>query len=47
MPWRVEVSRRARRDLMGLPADVRRAIGLALERLANDPSGSDLKKLSD
>jgi mRNA interferase RelE/StbE len=47
MSWRLEVSRRARRELMALPADVRRAIGLALERLAIDPSGADLKKLSD
>jgi mRNA interferase RelE/StbE len=47
MPWRLEVSRRARRDLLALPPEARRAIGQALERLANDPSGADLKKLSD
>ena len=47
MPWRLEVSRRARRELSALPPDVRRTIGLALERLASDPSRADLKKLSD
>jgi mRNA interferase RelE/StbE len=46
MPWRVEVSRRARRDLAAMDAQARRSVGLALERLANGPSSSDLKKLS-
>jgi mRNA interferase RelE/StbE len=47
MPWRLEVSRRARRDLATLDAETRRSVGQALTRLANDPSEADLKKLSD
>ena len=46
MPWSIEISRRARRDLATLDAATRRAVGTALNRLAIDPSGSDLKKLS-
>lgn len=47
MPWRVEVGRRARRDLAAMDPETRRSIGQALVRLANDPSGADLKKPSD
>jgi mRNA interferase RelE/StbE len=46
MPWSIEVSQRARRDLAALDAATRRAVGQALNRLATDPSGADLKKLS-
>ena len=46
MPWRLEVSRRARRDLAALDTETRRAVGQALTRLSDDPSGADLKKLA-
>jgi mRNA interferase RelE/StbE len=47
MPWKLNVSRRARRDLAALDATTRQAIGRALNRLIADPSWPDLKKLSD
>lgn len=46
MPWRQEMSRRARRDLLDLKDSDRAAVQVALDRLAADPSSADLKKLS-
>ena len=46
MPWRQEMSRRARRDLLGLNGSDRAAVQVALDRLAINPSSADLKKLS-
>jgi mRNA interferase RelE/StbE len=46
MPWRVETSRRARRDLAGMSAAERAAVEATLKRLAADPSSVDLKKLA-
>ena len=46
MPWRLEVSGRARRDLANMSASDRAAMSAALERLADDPSSVDFKKLA-
>ena len=46
MPWRVDISRRAARDLSRLPVEDRNAVIGALRRLADDPSTVDLRKLS-
>ena len=46
MSWRLEVSRRARRDLASMEAADRAAMSAALERLTADPSRVDFKKLS-
>ena len=46
MPWRVDVSPRARRELAGLGDADRAAVHAALERLAADPAGVDFKKLA-
>ena len=45
MPWRVEVSRRARRDLLALSEANRATVSAVLLKLADDPSSVDLKKL--
>jgi mRNA interferase RelE/StbE len=45
MPWRVEISKRAHRDLAALNAEQREAVVAALRRMADDPSTVDLKKL--
>jgi mRNA-degrading endonuclease RelE of RelBE toxin-antitoxin system len=45
MPWELQVSKKARRELAALePAD-RAAIIAAIRQLANDPSRGDFKKL--
>jgi mRNA-degrading endonuclease RelE of RelBE toxin-antitoxin system len=46
MPWRVDVSPRARRELASLGAADRAAMNAALERLATDPTSVDFKKLA-
>ena len=46
MPWRLAVSPRARRDLAALPTADREAMTAVLERLTNDPSEVDFKKLA-
>jgi len=46
MPWRVDVSPRARQELASLTASDRAAVNAALERLAVDPSSVDFKKLA-
>jgi mRNA interferase RelE/StbE len=45
MPWSLEVTRPARKDLEGLPAHDRTAVVEAIDRLLNDPGGADIKKL--
>ena len=45
MPWRVEISRRAARDLDRLPIEDQNAVLGALTKLADDPSAVDLRKL--
>ena len=46
MPWRVDISRRAQRDLDRLPIEDRNAVIGSLRRLAEDPSTVDLRKLA-
>ena len=46
MPWRIDISRRALRDLDRLPVEQQDAIFAALRRLADDPSSVDFQKLS-
>jgi mRNA-degrading endonuclease RelE of RelBE toxin-antitoxin system len=41
MPWKLQVSKRARRELMAV-SDADRS---AISRMANDPSSEDVKKL--
>jgi mRNA interferase RelE/StbE len=45
MPWSLEVTRPARKDLEGLPAHDRPAVVEAVDRLLNDPGGADIKNL--
>jgi mRNA interferase RelE/StbE len=45
MPWRVDISRRAERDLDRLPIEDRNAVIGALRRMADDLSSVDLRKL--
>jgi mRNA-degrading endonuclease RelE of RelBE toxin-antitoxin system len=45
MPWRVEVSSHAQRDLQRLPRRDREAVIEALRRLGIDPGAADMKKL--
>jgi mRNA interferase RelE/StbE len=45
MPWDIQVSRQARRDLANLSSDDRAAVDAAIRRVANDPTQGDFKKL--
>ena len=45
MPWSLEVTRPARKDLEGLPTDDRAAVVEAIDRLLNTPGEVDIKKL--
>jgi mRNA interferase RelE/StbE len=45
--WRYEFTPRARRDLRRLDPPVRRRILTALDRLLEEPSAADLRKLRD
>ena len=45
-PWPVEFERRADKDLERLDAQVRQRVFAAIERLASDPHGAGLRKLS-
>ena len=46
MPWRVDLGRRAERDLDRLSVEDRNAVLAALRRLADDPSSVDYRKLA-
>jgi mRNA-degrading endonuclease RelE of RelBE toxin-antitoxin system len=46
MPWRVDLARRAERDLDRLSVEDRDAVLAALERLGDDPSSVDYRKLA-
>jgi len=46
MPWRLEVSPRARRDLAAMRATDREAMAATFERLTDDPAQVDFKKLA-
>lgn len=46
MPWSIEITRPARRDLAGLSKRDRTAVGRAIDRLGQDPSAVDLAKLT-
>jgi mRNA-degrading endonuclease RelE of RelBE toxin-antitoxin system len=46
MPWRVDISRRAGRDLNQLNVEDRNAVLAALRRLSDDPASVDLWKLA-
>jgi mRNA interferase RelE/StbE len=45
VPWRLEISPRAEKDLRDLPATDREAVSRALDKLVDNPSSQDLKKL--
>ena len=45
-PWRIELAGAARRDLRRLDPPVRRRVEQALRRLAGDPKGTDMRKLT-
>jgi mRNA interferase RelE/StbE len=45
MPWEIELSRRATRDLDALSAADSAAVRAALRRLRDEPGAGDLKKL--
>lgn len=45
MPWSLEVTRPARKDLEGLPQHDRNAVVEAIDRLLSDPGGVDIRKL--
>lgn len=45
MPWRIELSRAAEKDLADLPKHVRLTVARALDRLATDPGRADVRKL--
>lgn len=44
--WRVEITKRAQRDLVALPVLVRQRVLAALEGLKSVPRTGDIKKLS-
>jgi len=46
MPWRVELGRRGERDLDRLPVEDQDAVLVALQRLSDDPSRVDFRKLA-
>ncbi len=46
MPWSLEIPDPFRKTLRTLPKDVRRSIGLELNRMIADPGGVDLRKLA-
>jgi len=45
MPWEIQLSRRATRDIDGLPAADSAAVRAALHKLRDEPGAGDLKKL--
>jgi len=45
VPWALEVTRPARKDLEGMPAGDRMAILATIDRLVDEPGGTDIKKL--
>jgi mRNA interferase RelE/StbE len=45
MPWSLEVTRPARKDLEGLPANDRNAVVEAIDQLLSDPGEADIRKL--
>jgi mRNA interferase RelE/StbE len=46
VPWSLEVTGPAGKDLADLPPTQRQAVRRALDRLVDDPSSVDLKKLA-
>jgi mRNA-degrading endonuclease RelE of RelBE toxin-antitoxin system len=46
MPWKLTITRRATKDLDGLPRRDREAMELAIGRLAEDPGTVDFAKLA-
>ena len=47
MPYRVEVSRAATRDLRRLPAEIRRRVTPVLRSLADEPRPHRVRKITD
>ncbi len=45
MPWSLELTRPARKDIEGLSPHDRAAVVEAIDRLLNDPGEVDIKKL--
>jgi mRNA-degrading endonuclease RelE of RelBE toxin-antitoxin system len=45
MPWNLDISKQALRDLVGLYVEDRNAVEAAIRRLAIDPSQGDFRKL--